>query len=106
MKDLLNKNLYKADNFVELAMKLNPHPSLNKKTGAVSFIEQNSYIIPLKAATILANVDPREAGILYFIEILQNFEDEESLTVKRYDELSDRTEGNVNFSQQVNMSIV
>lgn len=57
MKDLLNKNLYKADNFVELAMKLNPHPSLNKKTDAVSFIEQNSYIIPLKAATILANVD-------------------------------------------------
>ena len=56
MKDLLNKNLYKADNFVELAMKLNPHPSLNKKTDAVSFIEQNSYIIPLKAATILANV--------------------------------------------------
>ena len=49
MKDLLNKNLYKADNFV---------------------YRRNSYIIPLKAATILANVDPREAGILYFIEIL------------------------------------
>lgn len=39
MKDLLNKNLYKADNFVELAMMLNPYPSLNKKTDAVSFIE-------------------------------------------------------------------
>ena len=72
MKDLLNKNLYKADNFVELAMKLNPHPSLNKKTGAPhrKLYRSNSYIISLKAATILANVDPREAGILYFIEIL------------------------------------